>query len=96
MRQVTYIFIILLIFLGMAFSYLNPGDVSFNYYFDNIVIAKPLFILIAVAVGFCFGLLFTLIIYIKLKRTNYKLKNKIALANKELDNLRTMPIRDHH
>ena len=42
------------------------------------------------------GLLFTVLVYIKLKRDNYRLKGKIRLANKEIDNLRTMPIRDHH
>ena len=96
MKQIFYLFIILLVFLGVGLSYFNPGEITFIYYFDSIVLAKPIFILAFIGVGFLFGLFFTFIVFIKLKRANYKLKKKIDLANKELDNLRIMPIRDHH
>ncbi len=96
MKQIAYLFIIFLIFFGVALSYFNPGEITFNYYFDSIILAKPIFILVSAGLGFCFGLFFTLMVFIKLKSANYKLKKKIDLANKELDNLRTMPIRDHH
>lgn len=96
MKQFIYLCILALFFLGTFFSYLNPGDVTLDYYFGSITLAKPIFVFIVLALGLIIGLLFTVIVFIKLKRTNYKLKCKIALANKELENLRTMPIRDRH
>lgn len=96
MKQIIYLLIITLLFLGGVFSFLNPGSITINYYLDSLVVSKAIFVIATVCLGFLFGLVIALAIYIRLKRVNYSLKKQIYLANKELDNLRTIPIKDHH
>ena len=46
--------------------------------------------------GLLVGLLFCAFMYFKLSRQNYKLRSRIKLAEKEVDNLRAIPLKDTH
>jgi putative membrane protein len=95
-RIFSYIFVILIILLGISFATLNSGSIDINYYIGHKVIPISLLIAGVFAVGCLLGIIVGLFILIKTKMKNYRLKQKLKLAEKEIENLRAIPLQDKH
>lgn len=96
-RIVKLIFYMLLVLLGLLFAVLNAQKVSLDFYFgsyDGISLAMIMFL--AMVIGAGIGFLFCLGQLISARREINKLKKSIQLAEKEVTNLRTIPIKDNH
>ena len=96
MKHFNLLVLLILGFLSVSFSYLNPGMVTINYYLDSIDLSLTVAMLLALLLGLLIGILYAAFIYIRLKRVSYRLKSDLKIANKEIENLRNMPIRDRH
>ncbi len=98
-RQKVVRFVKLLIFLvlmviGAALTMMNAEPVQLNYYFGVQELPLSLILLGAVAFGALLGVLATLVGTFRLKRQNIELRRKARLASQEVNNLRTIPIKD--
>lgn len=96
MRIITTFLIILLVLLGLTFAGLNAEPVTINYYIGTQRLPLSLLLVIALACGGLLGLLTNIVFCIKLKSANMLLKHRLRLAEEEVVNLRTMPLKDQH
>lgn len=95
-RLAYIIFSLILLIIGILFAVLNAEPVTLHYYFGDKNIPLSLVLISAIIVGAILGIIASAGIIIKLKRDNSKLKKLTELSEKELKNLRTMPIKDEH
>lgn len=96
MRCITYLFLIVLFILGLIFAGLNADLVTVNYYWGTERLPLSLLAILSFVLGGLLGLLTALIIYIKLKYVNRRLRHRLILVEKELSNLRALPFKDQH
>lgn len=96
MRILTYILLVLIIILGVSFAVLNGQAVTFNYYVGKHVMPLSLLLVLSFCVGSLLSLCVSLFIYFKQRISYYKLNQRFKLAEKEIENLRSMPIKDTH
>lgn len=96
MRIFSYLFILLLVLLGVTFATLNADLVIIHYYFGTSKVPLSLLLVFALLIGVMMGLMVSLIMYIKLKGRNLRLRQKLSLAEEEISNLRTIPVKDQH
>ena len=96
MRIFSYIFILVVVFLGVTFATLNSDLVNINYYIGQKEMPLSLLISITFGVGCLLGILVGLWILFKTKMKNFRLKQRLKLAEKEIENLRAIPLQDKH
>lgn len=96
MRIITTILIILLVLLGVTFAGLNAEPVNVNYYVGINKLPLSLLLVVAFVCGGLLGLLTNIVFCIKLKSANVLLRRRLKLAEEEVANLRTMPLKDQH
>lgn len=96
MRILSYIFILIIIALGVTFAVLNSGSVHINYYVGNRAMPLALLLAIVFAIGSLLGVGVGFWLLMKLKLKNYRLNQRLKLAEKEIENLRAIPLQDKH
>lgn len=97
MLRIFYLLLfLLLIVIGIAFAVLNAEAVEFSYYFSSRQIPLSLILVLAMFAGAVLGVLASTSLIIKLKREMAQLKKSASLAEKEIINLRAIPIKDKH
>ena len=87
---------ILIIIFGVVFAVLNAESVILNYYLGSTELPLSLVIVIAMIVGAILGILASLNFIISSRRKATKLKRAVTVAEKEIANLRNIPIKDEH
>jgi putative membrane protein len=95
-RIFSYIFLILIILLGVTFATLNAETVNINYWLGHRTMPLSLLLALVLAIGSFLGIVVGLWILIKTKLKNYHLKQKLRLAEREIENLRAIPLQDKH
>jgi putative membrane protein len=95
-RLAYIIFSLVLLVIGILFAVLNAEPVTLHYYFNDKQIPLSLVLVSSIIIGALLGVIASAGIIIKLKRDNSRLKKSSELSEKELSNLRTMPIKDKH
>ncbi|VAX12296.1 hypothetical protein MNBD_GAMMA24-474 [hydrothermal vent metagenome] len=97
MLRIFYLLLfLLLIVIGIAFAVLNAEAVEFNYYFASRQIPLSLILVLAMFSGAVLGVLASTGVIVSLKREVAKLRKSSKLAEKEITNLRAIPIKDKH
>lgn len=96
MRIVSYIIALIIIILGLTFAAMNANTVSFNYYLGIHEISLSLLLVYALGIGVILGLCVALSVIFRLKRENMHLKHRLKNVEKEVENLRTIPVKDGH
>lgn len=94
MRIISYFFLLVIVIFGMTFATLNSESVTINYYFGQTTLALSLLLVIVFALGCLVGMVVGIWLLIKSKILNYRLKQRLSLAEKEIDNLRAIPLQD--
>jgi putative membrane protein len=94
LRIFSVILVLLIVLLGVSFSTLNAQSVDFNYYINSRTM--PLSVLMAgtFSVGCFIGIIVCLWILVKVKVKNFQLEKRLKLAEKEIENLRAIPLQD--
>ena len=94
MRIFMAMFYFLIVILGISFAALNAASVQINLYF--IILQLPLSFVIAVTlvVGVLIGFFLFLFRYYRLRLDNHKLQHQLRLTEKEIKNLRSIPLQD--
>lgn len=93
-RLFGLILTILLILIGVSFSYLNSQQVTINLFVANYHLALSLLLTVTLVIGILFGVVLTSIKFFRLRRELKKLKHRLLVTEKEISNLRTIPVKD--
>lgn len=97
MSKIFYAISITLIALfGVVFAILNAEPVLFNYYFGSREIPLSLAMILAMLFGALLGLFASLSMILKARREVSRLKRAADMAEKEIANLRAIPIKNSH
>ncbi|MCK5387305.1 MAG: LapA family protein [Gammaproteobacteria bacterium] len=97
MLRLIYLSITLVvIILGVAFAVLNADSVQLNYYLGSIELPLSLVLVMAMIAGALLGIFASLSLIIGSRRKATKLKHSVEVAEKEILNLRNIPIKDEH
>lgn len=96
MRILVLLLLLLVIGIGLTFSVMNAEPVSLEYYFGTSDIPLALLLVITLALGALLGVVASLGVILRLKRSNSSLRRENRLAEKEIMNLRNIPLRDRH
>ena len=89
-------FYILLIILGVSFAALNASSVDVNFYLKTISIPISVLMTIMLGVGVFIGFILFIGRYWRLKIECRKINNQLKLTEKEIKNLRSIPLQDQH
>jgi len=93
-RIISYILLLLIILFGITFAALNSDSVTINYYIGRSVLPLSLLLVLVFAFGCLIGIVAGLWLLIKAKIRNRRLRQRLQLAEKEIENLRAIPLQD--
>lgn len=96
MRIITTVFYLLLIIVGVSFAALNASSVQVNLYFTTLKMPISVLMTIMLGVGMLVGFFLFLCRYWRLRGEHRKIKNQLKLTEKEIKNLRAIPLQDQH
>ena len=97
MMRLVYISITLLVIIfGIVFAVLNAEHVQLNYYLGSKPLPLSFIIVVTLIFGAILGVLASLSLIIGSRRNASKLKRSVEVAEKEIVNLRNIPIKDKH
>lgn len=96
MRLIRIIFYLILILLAISFAALNAGSVQINLYATNLTLPLSVLVVIMIAIGVVIGVLLCMPRYWKCKLESIKTKNQLKMTEKEIKNLRDIPVKDQH
>ena len=96
LRLVYLVLILLVVIIGIVFAVLNADTVQLNYYLGSVELPLSLVLVLAMILGAILGILASLKIILGSRRNVTKLKKSVEVAEKEIANLRNIPIKDEH
>lgn len=96
MRILMLITYLILIIIGVSFAALNASSVLVNFYFKSISMPVSVLMTIMLGVGIFIGFILFIGRYWRLKIEYRKMKNQLKLTEKEIKNLRSIPLQDQH
>jgi len=97
MKRIFYIAVVIVtLIIGAVFSARNAVIVKLDFMLVVVDVNLSLAIIIALILGAVLGVFTSLIWLISAKREIQRLKKQSVISDKELNNLRAMPIRDEH
>jgi len=95
-RVIGLIFILVVLVFGLTFAVMNAESVQINYYFGIYQMPLSLILVIAFVIGALFGAVVNVGMMLRLKRQISKLRREVKFTEKEVKNLRALPIKDKH
>ncbi len=93
-RLLAYVVLVVLVLLGLAFAVVNAKPVELNYFLGTREVPLALTLVLTLAFGALTGVLFSLGLVIRLKRETLQLRRQVRLAEQEVANLRSIPLKD--
>jgi putative membrane protein len=94
MRIISYIFLLAIIIFGMTFATLNSAPVVIHYYVGEATLALSLLLALAFSLGCVIGMIAGLWLLIKSKLKVGRIQKRLTLAEREIENLRAIPLQD--
>lgn len=95
-RILKIVLVILVMLAGLAFHLRNDHAVDLDFYLGVINLPLSLYVIGALCFGAILGVLTALPRLIRLRRENSRLQKHLRISEKELNNLRVIPVRDSH
>ena len=96
MRLFLLAFYLLLIVVGVSFATLNASSVLVNFYFKTVSMPISVLMTIMLGLGILVGFILFIGRYWRLKIEYRKIKGQLKLTEKEIKNLRSIPLQDQH
>jgi putative membrane protein len=96
MRLLMLVLYILLIIIGVSFAALNATSAQVNFYFKTVSMPISVLMTIMLGVGIVVGFILFISRYWRLKVEYFKIKSQLKLTEKEIKNLRSIPLQDQH
>ena len=96
MKYALMILWVLILIAALSFAALNSHAVTINLYFVSRSFHLPVLLFLILCVGMMLGVLIMFPSYCRAKRKARQARSKIKNNERELDNLRRMPISEEH
>jgi len=97
MSKLIYtILVLIIILLGITFAVLNAENVQLNYYFGSQQLPLSLALVLAMFVGAILGVVASFNLILRSRREVARLRKAAEMAEKEIANLRAIPIKNPH
>jgi lipopolysaccharide assembly protein A len=96
MRIISYIILLVIMVIGLTFAALNAAPVTFNYYLGTKTLALSMLLVFSFGIGLLLGGFVTFFSWLKLKKDNLFLKSRLKVVEKEVENLRTIPVKSDY
>ena len=96
MRILMTVFYLLLVALGVSFAALNANVVQLNLYVTALTMPVSVLMIAMLGMGIIVGFLLFTGHYWRLKAECHKIKNQLRLTEKEIKNLRAIPLHNQH
>ncbi len=93
MIGVLYLFVLV---VGVAFAVLNATPIQINFYIVTLTMPVSLLVASVLAIGIMIGYSLHAWRYWRLRSETRRLKNQLKVSEKEIKNLRAIPLRDQH
>ena len=94
-RLVKICIVLFVFFLGLIFHLRNDQPVLLDYYLNTVEVSFSLVFVLTLITGVVLGALVSLPMRIKTLRENAQLKKQLTTSEKEINALRTIPIKDN-
>jgi putative membrane protein len=94
LRLIKFIFLLAMAVLGAGFASINPEVATIHYYFGDLSLPMGMLLLGMLGLGMLLGLLASVFMLLKTRRENARLHRKAELVNTEVNNLRTIPLKN--
>jgi putative membrane protein len=94
LKLIKFILLLGVALLGAGFASINPAPVTLNYYFSEITVPMGLMVLVMIGLGAVLGVASSLLLMARVRRDNQRLRRQARLASEEVNNLRTIPVKD--
>lgn len=95
-RLMKLILIFFLLLIGLVFHLRNNQQVVLDYFIGRQEFYLSIWMFASLVIGTFLGILACLPIIFKLKRNNIRLSNQVNITEKEIKNLRVLPVKDNH
>ncbi|MBM2829837.1 MAG: LapA family protein [Gammaproteobacteria bacterium] len=96
-KRVFYICLFFFVFiLGLVFFLKNDQVMTFNYLTGSIELPLSFLLLSTLCIGVLLGITALLPILVNMKRERSRLEKQIKVTEKEVNNLRIIPVKDTH
>lgn len=95
-RIIIFAIVVLVALSGLSFALINAESVTLNYYFGSLQAPLSLVMVISLAVGAGMGVVASMWAVIGQKRELARLRKAAKIAEKEISNLRSLPMKDSH
>ncbi len=96
MRLILLFFYLIIIIVSLAFAALNSNLVDLNLYWQHFKLPLAFVMISCIGLGLVLGFLVLIGKYWQLRCQFYRAKHQLALMEKEIKNLRAIPIQDSH
>lgn len=93
-RVLGLLFLLLVLIFGLYFGLLNAEPVTVNYYFGSRTLPLSFVLVVMLVVGAVLGAIAGLGHSFRLRRDIHRLRRENRIAEQELANLRSLPIKD--
>jgi putative membrane protein len=95
-RIIFYIILFIIFVLAISFSLLNSQTVNIDLYFSKQSVDLMLVILASICVGVVMGVAAVSGMMLRTRHELSKTKKEVKLVEKEVANLRSLPLKDKH
>ncbi len=95
-RALLLLFLLLMAIVSSMLTKLNSHETTFNYYIASVDIPLALLLLLTLVCGALLGLLLTLGMTLSERAEKRRLRRTLQLRDKEIRNLREIPIKGRH
>lgn len=89
-------FVLLVLLIGLAFHLRNDQLVDLDFYLGSVSLPFSFYVIAALCTGALLGGLAMLPRLLWLRRENARLQKHLRVNEKELNNLRVIPVKDTH
>ncbi|MFQ5659206.1 MAG: lipopolysaccharide assembly protein LapA domain-containing protein [Gammaproteobacteria bacterium] len=93
-RFLIIILFIFILFFGLIFHLHNPERVVFDYFISSGEFYFSVLMALSFAAGAILGMLANLPLIVRLKRERARLLKQVKVSEKEINNLRAIPVKD--
>ena len=93
-RLLGFLFLVVMVVLGLSFAVLNSQPVSLNNYFGYRDIPLSMIVVLSLATGAVIGVLVSAGLILRLKAQSSQLRRKLRNAEKDSDQLRVLPAKE--
>lgn len=96
MRVLMLVTYLVLIILGVSFAALNAASVQVNVYFTTLSMPISVLMTVMLGIGIFIGFILFIFRYWRLKVEYHRIKNQLKMTEKEIKNLRSIPLQNQH